>query len=136
MEIGDWRAGEETTMDARNFRALRVWQIGMELAEEVYRLSRQFPRHETYGLGGQIQRAVISIPANIAEGHARGSTRDFLRYLAIAQGSLAELETHLLLAERLNYCDEVQISRILSKCTQEAKMLRSLRKRLRGRLQT
>jgi four helix bundle protein len=123
-------------MDARSFRALRVWQTGMELAEEAYRLSQQLPRYETYGLAGQIQRAVISIPANIAEGHARGSTKDFLRYLAIAQGSLAELETHLLLAERLHYCDEVHISPILSKCTQEAKMLRSLRKRLRSRLET
>ena len=81
----------------------------MELAEKVYQLSRQFPKHETYGLGGQIQRAAISIPANIAERHARGSTKDFLRHLAIAQGSLAELETHLLLAERLNYCDEAEI---------------------------
>ncbi len=123
-------------MDTRDFRGLRVWQTGMELAEKVYQLSRQFPKHETYGLGGQIQRAAISIPANIAEGHARGSTKDFLRHLAIAQGSLAELETHLLLAERLNYCDEAEISQILNKCTQEAKMLRSLRKRLRSRLQT
>ena len=74
-------------MDSQNFRSLKVWQVGMELVEQVYHLSRRFPKHETYGLSSQIQRAAVSIPANIAEGHAMGSTKDFLRYLAIAQGS-------------------------------------------------
>ena len=85
-------------MDSQNFRSLKVWQLGMQLAEEVYRLSQQFPKQEMYGLTSQIQRAAVSIPANIAEGHAMGSSKDFLRFLAIAQGSLAELETHLMLA--------------------------------------
>ena len=121
-------------MDSQNFRALKVWQLGMEIAEEVYRLSQQFPKHETYGLGSQMQRAAVSIPANIAEGHAMGSTKDFLRYLAIAQGSLAELETHLMVAERIKYNSPEQISSILNRCTQEARMLRTLRKRVRSRL--
>jgi four helix bundle protein len=119
---------------SQNFRELRVWQLGMQLAEEVYRLSQQFPKHETYGLSSQIQRAVVSIPANIAEGHAMGSTRDFLRYLAIAQGSLAELETHLMLAERLKYITCAQISPVMEKCSEGARMLRSLRTSLRQRL--
>lgn len=106
----------------------------MELAAEVYRLSQQFPKHETYGLGSQIQRAAVSVPANIAEGHATGSTKSFLRYLAIAQGSLAELETHLILAQRIGYGESAQIASILNQCSQEARMLRSLRKRVRGRL--
>ena len=106
----------------------------MQLAEGVYRLSHGFPKHETYGLGSQVQRAAVSIPANIAEGHAMGSTKDFLRFLAIAQGSLAELETHLMLAERINYGDPADIGAILSQCSQEARMLRSLRKRVRSRL--
>ena len=121
-------------MDNQNFRSLKVWQLGMQLAEEVYRLSQQFPKHESYGLGSQIQRAAVSVPANIAEGHARGSTKDFLRYLAIAQGSLAELETHLMLAERIKYGNSEQIGSILANCSAEARMLRSLRKRLRSRL--
>lgn len=121
-------------MDSQNFRSLKVWQLGMELAADVYRLSQQFPKHETYGLGSQIQRAAVSVPANIAEGHATGSTRSFARYLAIAQGSLAELETHLMLAERLQYVDPAQVATILDRCAQEARMLRSLRNRVRTRL--
>ena len=121
-------------MDSQNFRNLKVWQLGMELAEQVYRLSQQFPKHEMYGLGSQIQRAVVSVPANIAEGHAMGSTKDFLRFLGIAQGSLAELETHLLLAERLQYGTSAIIGPLISRCSEEARMLRSLRKSVRSRL--
>jgi len=132
LGIGDW--GLENVVDRRNFRSLRVWQLGMELAEQVYRLSQRFPKQEMYGLTSQIQRAAVSIPANIAEGHARGATKDFLRYLAIAQGSLAELETHLMLAERIKYVTSDLIVPILNQCTKEARMLRSLRSRLRERL--
>jgi len=121
-------------MDGQNFRGLKVWQLGMQLTEDVYRLSQGFPKHETYGLGSQIQRAAVSIPANIAEGHAIGSTKDFARFLGIAQGSLAELETHLLLAERLKYGNSEQIQLILNRCTEEARMLRSLRKSVRSRI--
>ena len=121
-------------MDGQNFRDLKVWQLGMQLSEEVYHLSQGFPKHEMYGLGSQIQRAAVSIPANIAEGHAIGSTKDFARFLGIAQGSLAELETHLILAERLKYGNSVQIERILNRCGEEARMLRSLRKSVRSRL--
>ena len=102
--------------------------------EEVYRLSQQFPKQEIYGLISQIQRAAVSIPANIAEGHAMGSGRDFLRFLAIAQGSLAELETHLMLAQRIKYAAPAQIGPILTRCAEEARMLRSLRKSVRSRL--
>jgi four helix bundle protein len=121
-------------MESPNFRSLKVWQLGMELAEEAYCVCRQFPKQETYGLVSQIQRAAVSIPANIAEGHAMGSSKDFLRFLAIAQGSLAELETHLLLSERVKYTNAAQIGPILNRCTQEAKMLRSLRQHVRSRL--
>ncbi len=77
-------------MESQNFRGLRAWQLGMEVATEVYRLSQQFPKHETFGLVSQIQRAAVSVPANIAAGHATGSTKAFSRPMAIAQGSLAE----------------------------------------------
>ncbi len=121
-------------MDEKNFRDLKVWQLGMRLAEDVYRLSQQFPKHETYGLGSQIQRAAVSVPANIAEGHAIGSTKDFARFLGIAQGSLAELETHLMLAERMKYGNPIEITSILHRCGEEAKMLRGLRKSVRSRI--
>jgi len=122
-------------VDYRNFRSLSVWQLGMDLAAASYELCRGLPGHEDFGLKSQIQRAATSIPANIAEGHARASTRDFLRYLAIAQGSLAELETHLLLVERLKYCCPTKLEPLLGMCTQEARMLRNFRKHLKRRLE-
>lgn len=80
---------------------LRVWKQSMDLAEDVYRLTWPMPKEEQYGLANQIRRAVSSIPANIAEGAGRNSNRDFVRFLSIARGSLCELETHLMLCERL-----------------------------------
>lgn len=121
-------------MDDQNFRSLKVWQLGMQIVEEVYRLSRQFPKYETYGLCSQIQRAAVSVPANIAEGHAMGSSKEFCRFLAIAQGSLAELETHLLLAERLEYVPKETVDSLIGRCTEEARMLRSLRTRVKSRI--
>ena len=121
-------------MEDKNFRSLRVWQLGMQIAEEVYRLSRQFPKFETYGLCSQIQCAAVSISSNIAEGHARGSSKEFFRFLGIAQGSLAELETQLMLAERLQYSTNAATGPILGHCTQEAKMLRNLRARVKSRI--
>jgi four helix bundle protein len=122
-------------MDGPNFRKLKVWQLGMQLAEDVYGLSRQFPKHEIYGLASQIQRAAVSVPANIAEGHAMGSAKDFSRFLGIAQGSLAELETHLILAGRIHYGNTDVIQKILDGCTEEARMLRGLRKKVRHEIQ-
>ena len=121
-------------MEDKNFRSLKVWQLGMQIVEEAYRLSRQFPKSETYGLCSQLQRAAVSVPANIAEGHAMGSSKGFLRFLAIAQGSLAELETHLLLAERLKYASCEAVTPILGHCTEEARMLRALRTRVKSRI--
>jgi len=80
---------------------LKVWQLGMELAETCYRLSAKLPLQDRFGLAAQIRRAAISIPSNIAEGAARNSSAEFARFLSIARGSLSELETQLLLAERL-----------------------------------
>ena len=80
-----------------------VWQKAMTLVVESYRLSNQLPKSELYGLTSQIQRAAVSIPANIAEGHGRDHLGDYLRHLSIANGSLMELETHILLVHRLAY---------------------------------
>ncbi|MBN1911579.1 MAG: four helix bundle protein [Pirellulales bacterium] len=117
-----------------NYRELEVWKLGMQVAEDVYYLSARLPKHEVFGLVSQMQRAAVSIPANIAEGHATGSTKTYLRHLAIAQGSLAELETHLILAQRIGYIIPDDIRDTLDHCASEARMLRSLRSKLRHRI--
>ena len=88
-----------------NFRDLDVWHLGVELAETVYRVTARFPKSELLALSSQMRRAAVSIPSNIAEGRARDSTREFLHFLAISRGSLAELDTQLELAIRLDYAD-------------------------------
>ena len=103
-------------MTLDSYRQLKVWQLGMQLAREVYLLTQGFPKYEVYGLSSQLQRAAVSIPANLAEGHAKNSTKDYLRHISIAQGSLAETETHLLLAESLSYAKTDQIAPLLDKC--------------------
>ena len=118
------------------YRDLKVWQLGMELTKEVYVLTRSLPNWGLYGLSSQLRRAAASIPANIAEGRARDSTRDFLRHLSIAQGSLAEVETHLILAQSLGYCGPDRIRKLLDMCSQEGKMLNGLQRSLRSKLNT
>jgi four helix bundle protein len=111
-----------------SYRDLIVWKKGMELAGQVYRLTQKFPKQEMYGLISQLQRAAVSIPANIAEGHARNSTKEFLHHLSIARGSLAELETLLLLAEQLHYCKEDEARLALRHCDEVSRILSGLRK--------
>jgi len=82
---------------------LEVWKKSMDLVEDVYKLMKQLPESEKYGLISQIKRSSISVPSNIAEGAARGSTKEFIRFLDIASGSLSELETQLLLVQRLGF---------------------------------
>jgi len=72
-------------MKVKSFRDLRIWQLAMDLVESIYRLAQYFPKHEMYGLTSQIQRAAVSVPSNIAEGHTREHTKEFLHHLAIAQ---------------------------------------------------
>src|SRR6202451_4556385 len=89
----------------KSFRDLDVWHLGVELAETVYRVTARFPKSELFALSSQMRRAAVSIPSNIAEGRARNSTREFLYFLSVSRGSLAELETQLELAIRLDYAD-------------------------------
>jgi four helix bundle protein len=98
----------------------------MALAEMSYRLTRSFPKEEIFGLSAQIRRAATSIPANIAEGHGRESTQSFIQYLRIAQGSLKELETHLMLAERVGVVRQENIREPLQTCEAIGKMVRLL----------
>ena len=92
----------------RGYRDLRVWQRSIDLLLSVYQLTRGFPKDEMYGLTSQMRRASVSIPSNIAEGQAKRSLPEFKRYLGIALGSLAELDTQSILAVRLNYIDPQQ----------------------------
>ena len=87
-------------MKVKNYQELIVWQKAMDLVEDVYKSSRDFPREEIYALTSQIRRAAVSIPSNIAEGQGRRTTLDFLRHLSIAYGSLREVETQILIAGR------------------------------------
>ena len=104
----------DTANSIRSHRDLSVWRLGMQLAEDVYTLTQQFPDEERYGLTSQLRRAAISIPANIAEGNSRSTTKDYLRFLTIAVGSLAEMETFLELTKRFNYGTLDKIDDILS----------------------
>ncbi len=121
-------------MEIRCYRDLAVWREAMNLALECYQLASSFPKHERFGLANQLQRAAISVPANIAEGHAREHTRDFLRFLSIAAGSVAELETHLIIAVRLGYQASDQMQQTLNKADEVGRMLRGLQKALHAKL--
>jgi four helix bundle protein len=110
----------------RSYRDLLVWQRGMGLAEEVYRLSRQWPKDEIYGLTSQARRSASSIPANIAEGYGRQSTTSYAHFLKIARGSLKELETHLLLAERVDVARGGSCSEALQQADELGRMLGAL----------
>jgi len=117
-----------------SFRELEVWRRSMAIAESVYRLSGAFPKTEMYGLTGQLRRAAVSVPSNIAEGHARASTREYLQYVSVAEGPLAELETQLELAVRLDYISEQELGPIREQCVCLGKQLYQLRQALVQRL--
>ena len=105
----------------------------MELVEEVYRLTRGFPKDELYGLTNQLRRAAVSVPSNIAEGQARSYTKEFLQFLSTAQGSLAEVQTQLELATRLRYSSQEQVEPALQRASSLAKQLQALRSSLADR---
>lgn len=109
-----------------SYRDLRVWQQSMSLAEASYHLTRQFPKDELYGMVSQIRRSAVSIPANIAEGNGRENRGDYIQFLRIAQGSLKELETHLLLAERVGLISAAALAGALSQCGDVGRMLHGL----------
>ena len=114
----------------KSHRDLIVWQKGMDLAVEVYKIAARFPGKETYGLVSQITRAAASVPANIAEGRGRSSQKDFANFVAIAKGSLMETETFMVMAIRLGYLRPAEAEPALSLVTEISKMLTVLRRRL------
>jgi four helix bundle protein len=117
----------------RSYRDLEVWQKAMDLVVESYRVTSLFPKSETYGLSSQIQRSAASVPANIAEGHGREHLGDYLHHLSVANGSLMELETHIIVAGRLNYVRQEHVDGVLKMTGEVGRMLagliRSLKKK-------
>ncbi|MBO9502316.1 four helix bundle protein [Brevundimonas sp. A19_0] len=105
----------------------------MDLVETVYRLSRDWPNHELYGLVSQVRRAAVSVPANIAEGAGRRSTGEFIQFVGIARGSMAEVETLLILAGRLGYLDERTLEHLMADIAEVGRMLTGLMQSLRDR---
>ena len=118
-------------MIIQNFYELNVWQKAMQLTGEVYRLTRMFPKEELYALTNQLRRAVVSIPSNIAEGQARESTSDFLRFLSCASGSLAEVETQIQISIMQNYVSQQETLVFWHLCFDLRRMLAGLKRSLR-----
>jgi len=116
----------------QSYRDLLVWQKAMRVAAEAYRLSKRLPKAEQYRLTSQLLRAAASVPANIAEGHARGTRKDYAHFVSIARGSLAETETILLLLVDVELLTEERVQTALALCSETGRMLNGLLARLRG----
>ena len=113
-------------MSGPSYRDLVAWQRAVDLVEHIYRATARWPREEIYGLINQIRRAAVSVPANIAEGQGRSSRKEFAHHLSIAYGSLCEVETHLIVAERLAYIDANSRDELLHQTTNVARPLHGL----------
>jgi four helix bundle protein len=114
----------------QSYRDLLVWQKSMDLVAEVYLVAKRLPDTERYGLISQMQRAAVSIPSNISEGYGRSHRGDYLHHLSVANGSLKEVETQLLLSVRLGYLQGSEIEAAMSLADEAGRMLTSLVKKL------
>jgi four helix bundle protein len=114
------------TNEVRSYKDLVAWQKSMDLVTAVYRASQGFPKEEIFGLVSQIRRAAVSVPSNIAEGHARTSRKEFQYFLSNARGSLAELETQLTIAHQLAYINETGINQLLDRLGEVGRILNGL----------
>lgn len=121
-------------MTIQSYHDLDVWKKARILVKHIYVITKTFPKEEVYSLTSQIRRAVVSIPANIAEGYSRHGIKDYINFVSIAYGSSAELETHLLLAYDLEYISEKQLQPLLDEIKSIQKMLYSLRRSLQEKL--
>jgi four helix bundle protein len=117
-------------MGTKGYRDLIVWQRAMDLVEDVYRVTEEWPQREMYSLTNQIRRAVVSVPSNIAEGQGRISTKEFAHHVAIASGSLYEVETQVLIAKRLRYMDEQTCDTLIGQSAEVARLLNGLMRSL------
>lgn len=127
---GEQRAAKDGKVRARSYKDLLVWQKGMDLAKQVYRVTRAFPNEERFGLVSQMRRAAVSIPSNIAEGQARHTTKEFIQFISHAEGSVAELETQLRLAVDLGFSSEPETEKAFELVSDLRNMLNVLRRTL------
>ena len=118
-----------------DFKDLIVWQKAMVLAEHTYRLVKKLPEEERFALSGQMRKAAVSVPSNIAEGQARSSTKEFMNYLSIAKGSNAELYTQFLLCVRISYLSKEDVKDALALSEEVGKMLNAMLQKLASRSQ-
>ncbi|RYD40143.1 MAG: four helix bundle protein [Verrucomicrobiaceae bacterium] len=121
-------------MRIQYYRDLLVWQKAMDLCVEVHNAALAFPKHEVFGLAAQLNRSVVSVPSNIAEGHGRRTTPDFIHFLSISRGSLNEVETQLILGMRYGYITEEAHEDLLERCGEVGRMLNGLIDALERRL--
>ena len=122
-------------MEIKSYRGLLIWQKSMLLAKQVYQLSQSFPKEETYGLTNQIRRACVSVPSNIAEGHARRSSAEFRNFLSIANGSLAEVDTQQQLAADFGYITTSESQSLCNLIIELRKMITALQSKLSAKAQ-
>ena len=113
-------------MPVQSYRQLIVWQKALDFVAEIYRVTRTFPKEETYGMTSQLRRAAVSIPSNIAEGQGRQTTGEFRQFLGHARGSLLETETQILLSERLEYLDHKTAEMLLGQAAEVGRILNGL----------
>ena len=111
---------------------LEIWKRSLTLVTEIYKMTAQFPNEEKFGLVSQMRRAAVSIPSNIAEGAARNSRKEFINYLHIAQGSIAELETQIVISDKLNFIDSSQTEFLVREIDEISKMIIGLQRSLRS----
>jgi four helix bundle protein len=131
---GGGKKFEEILMAVTHYRELEVWQVAMDLAAQCYQVTKAFPKDELFGMTSQIRRAATSIPANIAEGQGRQHTKEFVQFLSVARGSLSELETHLILCQRVGLLKPQQLDLLMAMTDRISRMLSGLRKALENRL--
>ena len=116
----------------KDYKELQVWQKAVSLVTEIYKTTHAFPADERFGLTSQIRRSVTSVPANIAEGWGRGSTKEYVQFLIIARGSLLELETHLIVSGNLGYLGQLQVTSAQKQIDEIGRMINSLIRSLRA----
>lgn len=122
-------------MEIKSYRDLIAWQRAMDFVTSVYQATAKFPRDEIYGLASQLRRSAVSIPSNIAEGHGRQTTRDFINFLSIAYGSLNEAQTQVLIANRLGYLNSDECRELESRSSEVGRLINGLSRSLSEKLE-
>ena len=117
-------------MKIKNYKDLNIWERSIKVVEDIYKITKNFPKEEIYGLTSQLRRSAVSIPSNIAEGFARFSNKEYRQFLFISLGSCAELSTQIIIASRLDYLESKESDKLLNEIDEISKMTMSLIKKL------